>query len=844
MTFHKNLKPLKSATEIDDKTWISKDRCTLVGVRKLSGIKIVLREPCTPEHFDLFPISKSKCTKALKSLFNWYAVGDYFGLTVYCWAATDGYVLYQPDGFAHHIVQHEEVIDQVEFYEYGTSQEEIESALEKLQTSEELVIDTETHGTDRDPDGGLCPFTGEMRYLQIWGDAYPEKVLIFDFGSRDQDKTYDRFTSALQSLVEHKTIIFHNALFDVQWLCEKVGINWSICKIRDTEIISRLCWAGIPSWLVKHSLGAVATRIEIECHDKSFQKDDFGVNAVLPLSLNYGAKDVLTTRDVFHRFGEIYKGTYRLVQHPELTSMIRLQNREIKMTERAIVPTLAMRQSGFPVDLEVMETQLEYCAGLQEKIEREISPYLSRNYCIENARVLVEILDTAPSFRKELLIKMVRYLPYLEGKLEEVPFSDSSDLLVETIHNLFDLSLPIKINKSKTTGEENECESSDDSSIKLAENDYPELSWLVWVRRWRGLAKRHDYLKSVKRSVVFRKGIPRAMCQVRLVNPLASGRLCGSSYTKAFGVNLFNISKVSGEFRNEFPNIREIFSLKRTDYSFSIHDISSSHLIIGLSESGENEFAEQLLNSEDGHATNAILISQQTGNRFNDEATYYAAKAAKDPELTVLRQMAKVGVYSCINLASPKSIQTSLAEIGIFKSLEECKVVLDSVWANMPRLKKYIYSTAKEAINSPLTIPQTAFTPEPLETYPVCWSPVTGGTGRLRYFSAYYSDYDGKLKIKANECSSHLYSSIESTIIITSFTRFYFEVVVGRPRLQAELVGSCYDDISVIAPDEFIDEVSERLWKIMTEEWSRHVQFGLGLDPDYKTGITKSFASK
>jgi len=547
---------------------------------------------------------------------------------------------------------------------------------------------------------------------------------------------------------------------------------------------------------------------------------------------------------VFNRFREIYKGRYRLKNHPELTSMIRLQNNEIKMTERAIVPTLAMRQSGFPVDLEILEAQLEYCAEFQEKIEREISPYLSRNYCIENAKLLQEILNSAPSFRQELLLRMVRYLPYLEGELEDVTFSDSSDLLVETIHNLFDLSLPIKVNKSKTTGEENECESTEDSAIKTVENQYPQLSWLVWVRKWRGLAKRHDYLKSVKRSIVFRNEIPRAMCQVRLVNPLASGRLCGSSYTKAFGVNLFNISKVSNEFRNEFPNIREIFSLAKTNYSFSIHDISSSHLIIGLSCAGETEFAEQLLNSEDGHATNAILISQQTGNRFNDEETYYAAKAAKDPELTVLRQMAKVGVYSCINLASPASIQTSLAEIQIFKSLEECKIVLDSVWANMPKLKKYIYSTAKAAIDSPLSIPQTAFTPEPLPTYPVAWHPVTGSTGRLRYFSSYVSDYNGKLQIKANECSSHLYSSTESTIIITSFTRFYNEVVVGRPRLQAELVGSCYDDIAVIAPDEFVAEAAERLWLIMTEEWAKHVQFGTGLDPDYKTSITKTFASK
>jgi len=503
-----------------------------------------------------------------------------------------------------------------------------------------------------------------------------------------------------------------------------------------------------------------------------------------------------------------------------------------------------MRQSGFPVDLEILETQLEYCAEFQEKIEREISPYLSRNYCIENAKLLQEILNTASSFRQELLLRMFRYLPYLEGKIEDVPFSDSSDLLVETIHNLFDLSLPIKINKSKTTGEENECESSDDASIKLAESQYPQLSWLVWVRKWRGLAKLHDYLKSVKRSIVFRNGIPRAMCQVRLVNPLASGRLCGSSYTKAFGVNLFNISKISGEFRNEFPNIREIFSLVKTDYSFSIHDLSSSHLLISLDQSKQIDFAQELMTKDDGHARNAILISQLTGNRFNDEETYYAAREKDDPEVTILREMAKCGVYSAINLASPTSIQTSLAEKGIFKSLEDCKAVLDAIWTTMPLVKKHIYAAAKAAIDSPLTIPQTALTPEPLDTYPLSWHVVTGGTGRLRYFSAYISDYNQKLQIKANEASSHLWSSVESTIVITAFTRFYFEVVVGRPRLQAELVGSCYDDISVIAPTEFIDEVAKRLYDIMQECWSQHVEYGNGLSPKYEKSITKTFASK
>jgi hypothetical protein len=843
MTFHKNLAPLKSSNVIDEKTWISKDQTTLVGFKKLSGIKIVLREPCTLEHFEMFPISKSKQTKALKSLFNWYAVGDYFGLQVYCWAATDGYVIYQPDGFAHHLVQHEDVIDEVEFYEYGTLELEINAALAKLKESKELVIDTETHGTDIDPDGGLCPFTGEMRYLQIHGDSYPDKVLIFDFGSREQEKLYTRFIFALQDLVFHKTIIFHNALFDLQWLTEKVGISWDTCKIRDTEIISRLCWSGIPAWCVRHNLGAVAKRVEIPCHNKEFQKDNFGIGAVLPIHLNYGAMDVLTTRDVFHRFEEIYKGRYRLKNHPELTSVIRLQNREIKRTEKCIVPVLAMRQSGFPVNLEILAEQIEQGAKLLAEIEEELSPYLSRYYSIYNAGVLIEILRVAPDFRQYLLLNMVPCLPYLEGEVELVPFSDSSELLVEVIHELFDLSLPIKVTVSKTTGEENESESTEDAALKTIENQYPELAWLKIVRKFRGLKKRTDYLDSIQKSIIVKNGIPRCFGQIKVVNPQASGRMCGANYTKVFGLNLFNSPKPNPEFK-DFPIVREVFSLTGTNHSYVVCDLQGAHLQIALEQSGQLDIIEEMRTQPDTHCRNAIAISQMTGGKFNTEEAYYAAKEAGDKELKTLRECAKTTIYSIINICSGRSLVTSLAEVGVFKEEPECKLIIDAIWSRVPKIRSFVYQAARDCIDSPLNIKQEVFTPEPKESYPKLWASITAGSGRLRYFPAYVSTFNNKLQVRAPDVASTLWATIESSVIIESCSRFFYEVQIARPRLQAEICMALYDEVAVFCPDEHAEEVASMLHKIITEEWERWISAGQALNPDPNSAIVKEYSEK
>jgi DNA polymerase family A/3'-5' exonuclease len=842
MTFHPNLFPLKASTVIDDKTWVSKDKTTLVGFRKLPGIQIVLREPCTLDHFEQFPISKSKQTKALKNLFTWYAVGNYFGITVYCWSSPQGYVLYQPDGFAHHIVQHEEVIDLVEFYEYGY--DKIEEALGKLKNSTLLVIDTETHGTDLDEDGGLCPFTGEMRYLQVWGDSYPDKVLIFDFGSRDQEKTYSQFSNSVQRLVEHKTIVFHNALFDLQFLSEKLGICWDTCKIRDTLLVSKLCWSGIPNWLVKHSLGAVAERIELTCHDKSFQKDDFGVNAVLPSHLNYGALDVITTRDVFFRFKEIYKGTYRVKNHPELTSVIRLQNQEIKRTEKCLVPVLSMRQSGFPVNLDILTQQIEQGAKLLEDIELELSPYLSRYYSIYNSRVCQEILDAAPRFRQELLLRMVPYLPYLEGKVDRVEFSDSSDLLVEVIHELFEISLPIKIMISKTTGEESENESTDDAALKTIENEYPELSWLMYVRKFRGLRKRIDYLDSIKRSIIVKDGIPRCFGQINVTNPQASGRMSGSSYTKSFGLNLFNSPKPNPEFK-DFPVVREVFSLTGTNYSYVVCDLQGAHLQIALEQSGQLDILEEMKTQPDTHCRNAIAISQMTGGRFNTEEEYYKAKKLGDKELKTLRECAKTTIYSIINICSGKSLVTSLAEVGVFKEESECKLIIDAIWARIPKVRSFVYQAARDCIDSPLNINQEIFTPDTMkDSYPVKWCNVTSGSGRLRYFPAYVSTFNNKLQVRAPDVASTLWATIESSVILESCNRFFYEVQIARPRLRAEICMALYDEIAVFCPDEHAKEVAGFLHKIITEEWSRWISVGQALNPDIDSAIVKEYSLK
>jgi DNA polymerase III epsilon subunit-like protein len=840
-TMHKNLACPKTATPVTDTDWMSKDRTMLVGTKKLSGVKIVAVETCTLDHFDKFPLSKSKATKALKSEFTKFVIGDYFGLTVYCWSNSECYVIYQPDGFVHHLVNHEEVIEQVEFVPYGTSQEEIEAKLSLLAESKDFVIDTETHGTDLDPDGGLSPYTGELRYLQIWGDAYPNKVLIFDFGNRNQTKEYSKVSDGLQRLVLTKTVIFHNALFDMQWLSEKLGISWDTCKIRDTGIISRLCWSGIPAWVLRHTLGAVAERVEISCHNKEFQKDDFGVDAVLPAHLTYGAMDVVTTKDVFYRFQAIYSGKYLPAKFPELRSVIRLQNAEIQRTQSCLLSVLAMRMSGFPVDTEILASQIITAQQCSNDAEKEISPYVYRYYCLKLTQFLKSVVDFIPESSYSRILELLDF--WLNGGLEFVEFTDSSDLLVEIIHELHEVMLPTNRVEDKKTGEMEDRESSDDASIKILENEYAELAWLKQVRKFRGAKKRIDYLDSIKRSIRYIAGMPRCFCAINPYNPQASGRFSGNKYTKVFGLNLYNSPKPNPEFP-EFPVVRKCFQLTKTNYSFAVCDLAASHAQIGLEISGQFDVLKDMNEGKDAHAGTAILISQMTGGEYSTEDLYYAGKERGDVAVKTLRNCAKTSLYSSLNLCSPRSLVASLAEVGIFKDESECELILAAVWKRIPKIKKMVFSLANESIDSVMSIDHKVFGFEENPRHPIKWCPVVGNTGRLRYFSAYFNDRKGRLSVKAPEVASHAYASVESTIMIVSGDRFYREVVVGRPRLKAEIVMQLYDELVAVAPNEYIDEVARRLNEIIKEEWERYIKQGKALSPNYKDAIVIDYSLK
>jgi hypothetical protein len=479
-----------------------------------------------------------------------------------------------------------------------------------------------------------------------------------------------------------------------------------------------------------------------------------------------------------------------------------------------------------------------------EEIERDLSPYLSRYYVMHNAGLCEDILKTAPALTQKLLTLMIPFLPYLEGKLESAKFSDSADLLCEVIYNLFEIRLPTKLVVSKTTGEESESESTDDASLKTLESQYKELAWLVLVRKYRGLKKRIDYLDSIKRSVRYRDGLPRCFGQIRAVNPQASGRFAGSVYTKKFGLNLYNSPKPNPEFP-DFPTVREVFTLEGTGHSFVVCDLQAAHLSISLSHAGQLDVIEDMANSSDGHAGTAVEISKSTGNQFNTLESYYKAKEAKDPEVLKLRMLAKIGIYSVINCASASSIQNSLAETGVFMSLEECKLVIDGLWARIPKVRSLIYATAKEALTSSLSIPQETFTPDTMkDTYPIAWHPVVSSSGRLRFFPSYISKYTQKPQLKAPDVASTLWSTPESSVIINSCARFYHEVQVARPRLKAEINMALYDEISVCCPDEHALEVAKFLHAIITEEWRKNVEHGRALDPDPTHAITKNYSSK
>ena len=677
-------------------------------------------------------------------------------------------------------------------------QESISTLRDFFQSNQgqDIISDLETAGKSPDDFGGLNQFTGMIRLLQVKSKK-SDTVLIFDFGQRDQrctPESFEEFAQVYRQYAYNHLWVYHNATFDLRWVHHHFGVDTRKVRVRCTLNTSKVIWSGILS--VQHNLKAVAQRFGVECHDKAAQKRDWG-SKLYPADYRYAAGDVSTLCKV---------DTAQLKNE-----MVHTNPQAVELTNKLINVVQSLNMSGYPADLsqlkqvyqETLETQsaLEACLGLWWGLWEP-----SKNQ---------QVIDSLSS---------------------EDPSLELTDCGMGTL---------------KEIGS--------------------ELAWTVM--NLRGINTRLNYLGNMIKSQV--PTIPnRSFTLYSATNPQASGRVSTSQYytlresdikrgAEPFGFNGLNPSKDSRDFDN-IPSIRERFNVS-PDHQWGSADLSGCHLRVALFLSGQLDVLDQICNSDDGHAHTSVAIAQEVGGIFSPYQTleaYYEARSSEDPVVGLLRELAKTAIYSIINFCTGASLQSSLSEKEIFLSLEICNQIVKAVWGRVPKIKEYVTAITREASKGVVFStpgcrkPSTSYahyrslyTNEMEKAYkmaikewgidskktskladrPIGYCLVTGLTGRHRYFPVYERvSYKGSTpkvyrSVSPAAVASHLWSSVEGTIMSSAAIRFQEEYILPKklPLYDLAIIAFPYDELCFITPASIGLETATALASIMEEEWTK-----------------------
>jgi DNA polymerase-1 len=218
-----------------------------------------------------------------------------------------------------------------------------------LANATRIALDIETYGTNKGD--ALDPWRGEIRFLSLRGNT--GGIWLIDLRSTGYD------LGPLTTTLEEKTIIAHNAKFDLLWLRTKCGLN--LQRVFCTLTASRLLAAGLK--LSNKLDDCLERHLEVPPGDDQ-SRSDWGAIVLTEEQLAYAA------RDVTHLHGLARELEREITQH-------KLQ--DVWDLERALLPHVVdMEASGIAVDADrlasirdISKAKAEQCvARLRESLDK------------------------------------------------------------------------------------------------------------------------------------------------------------------------------------------------------------------------------------------------------------------------------------------------------------------------------------------------------------------------------------------------------------------------------------------------------------------------------------------
>jgi ribonuclease D len=655
-------------------------------------------------------------------------------------------------------------------------------SLKKISNAQEIAIDIETYGAI--PSAGLCHWLGNIRTIQISLRDY--SVHIFDL-RRLPETSCDVFLAVLRGLLTSNKVvkIAHNALFECTWLMSKLGIR-NISNVRCTMVMSIMLYAGVMANAGKplsHSLKSCLLR---ECDqevDKTNQTSDWGRAKLSLDQLAYAAEDALSLWSLYDKL------------HNKIV-LAGLQ--KVVAVECNVLPVFAsMHCDGTPLDIEKTK---DVIAWHEEARAKHIDTFRQ-----DFATSLLSGSNLNNAIRAFLKDKN-----YDMTQLESIWLER------------------LKKDARASTG-------FDDAIITILGETFASLAALAEIRT---LDKHLNYLNSMLLNE--RNGC--TYTNYRSITATSFGRSTSGAITKAtkkdsldqacFGINHQNAAKpYDGSKANKDKSIRACFPMS------IVSDLSAAHSKIAVELSQDRVSVEVENAGGDIHLFTAATLEKMNGGELTFDDMSQIKKDPSHPKylhVKNLRDLSKNVRYSSFNLGGAARLQTTCAKLGLLFSLEECKAAIKAWREVHADIYNYQMSRLRDANNAP-----TATFPDSPYEYGQIRN-CLGGRLYLRKSPGFYSD---KLEVKASDCMSFLWMSIEAYVMKKSMILIHnkFQANTGW---QARISIFCHDELDVVCKEEYKETVAEVVFGTMNTVFAEIVKSIPVTQDTYKDCLVTSWLDK
>jgi DNA polymerase I-like protein with 3'-5' exonuclease and polymerase domains len=175
----------------------------------------------------------------------------------------------------------------------------------------------------------------------------------------------------IQDIVNTKTVVMHNAKFDLKFLQYHLGINFDLCDLHDTMLLhyildERKGTHGLKDLTIKYgTLGDYDHELELYkaeyCRVHKIKKEDFTYDLIPFRILKvYAAKDTDATMELFEKF-------YPIVYENSM-----LANAYEKLLRRGTKALAYMEEVGIPVSKERLQKANEILVNKIEELQSKI----------------------------------------------------------------------------------------------------------------------------------------------------------------------------------------------------------------------------------------------------------------------------------------------------------------------------------------------------------------------------------------------------------------------------------------------------------------------------------------